>query len=90
MINQDRQPKDKQSVADAVSTWLQSEPFDGEASADLLDVLVKNGVMTQEEANDAEIDEYQDEYQDEPSLFVYVGDNATLVIVDEYGNVTVE
>lgn len=86
MINQDRQPKDKQSVADAVSTWLQSEPFDGEASADLLDVLVKNGVMTQEEANDAEIDEDQDE----PSLFVYVGDNATLVIVDEYGNVTVE
>lgn len=86
MINQDRQPKDKQSVADAISTWLQSEPFDGEASADLLDVLVKNGVMTQEEANDAEIDEDQDE----PSLFVYVGDDAELVIVDEYGNVTVE
>lgn len=86
MINQDRQPKDKQAVADAISTWLQSEPFDGEASADLLDVLVKNGIMTQEEANDAEIDEYQDE----PSLFVYVGDDAELVIVDEYGNVTVE
>lgn len=86
MINQNRQPKDKQAVADAMSAWLQSEPFDGEASADLLDVLVKNGILTREEANAA----YIDEDQDEPSLFVYVGDDAELVIVDEYGNVTVK
>lgn len=85
-MNTDRDPIDPSTLGSAVSTWLTSEPGDKVADQALIAVMLAQGVLTPEEANQALV---SDEYTGHPFVQVYVpslGD-LILVLVDENGEV---
>lgn len=82
-MNTDRDPIDPSTLGRAVSTWLTSEDGDEDADQALIDVMLAQGVLTPEEADEALI---QDgcEY---PQATIEIHDGAILVIINEYGTV---
>lgn len=84
-MNTDRDPIDPTNLGAAVSTWLTSEPGDKVADQALIAVMLAQGVLTPEEANQALV---SDEYTGYPRATIEIHDGVTLVIVDENGSVT--
>jgi hypothetical protein len=83
-MNSNRDPIDSDILAQAVSTWLGSDPGDEEANQALVAVMLAQGVLSPEEASEALV---SDECET-PRVIVEIHDGVTLVIVDDYGHVT--
>lgn len=83
MSHTDRNPSDQILTSQAVCAWLRTDDGDQIASIRLLAILVEQGVLTPDEAADADVCEPEDD----PRADIFVQGGALCVSVEQDGTV---